>query len=90
MSVLPLPIERLMSVDAETQLERLLEELDEEERLLSAERRRLQDRIDYYAGPGQTGDLTELERKERELSQRRSELHARIDALRGSPGEQPQ
>jgi hypothetical protein len=73
-----------MSTNAETHLELLLEQLDEEERLISAERRRLQDRIDYFAGvAGSSDELAELERKERHLSQRRRELHERIDALRG-------
>ena len=73
-----------MSTNAETHLELLLEQLDEEERLISAERHRLQDRIDYFAGvAGASDELAELERKERDLSRRRGELHARIDALRG-------
>jgi hypothetical protein len=73
-----------MSTDAETHLELLLEQLAEEERIISAERRRLQDRIDYFAGvAGSSDELAELERKERDLSQRRRELHERIDALRG-------
>ena len=73
-----------MSTDAETHLERLLEQLAEEERIISAERRRLQDRIDYFAGvAGSSDELGELERKERDLSRRRRELHTRIDALRG-------
>jgi hypothetical protein len=81
--VVPVPIESRMSVDGGKQLELLLAELDEEERLLSAERRRVQDRIDYYAGPDGNAELAELERKERALSERRRELHERIDALRG-------
>jgi hypothetical protein len=73
-----------MSTDAETHLELLLEQFAEEERIISAERRRLQDRIDYFAGvAGSSDELGELERKERDLSQRRRELHTRIDALRG-------
>lgn len=83
MLVVPVPIESGMSVDGGTQLELLLAELDEQERLLSAERRRVQDRIDYYAGPDGNAELAELERKERDLSERRRELHDRIDALRG-------
>jgi hypothetical protein len=79
-----LPIQVSMSTDAATHLELLLEQLDEEERAISAERRRLQDRIDYFAGvAGASDELAELERKERDLSRRRRELHARIDALRG-------
>lgn len=84
MPAAPLPIQVAMSTDAETQLELLLVQLDEEERLVSAERRRLQDRIDYFAGVADSSDeLVELERKERNLSERRRELHDRIDALRG-------
>jgi hypothetical protein len=83
MLVVPVPIESTMSVDGDTQVELLLAELDEEERLLSAERRRVQDRIDYYAGPAGSSELAELERKERDLSERRRGLHDRIDALRG-------
>ena len=71
-----------MSVDSNTKFELLLQELEEEERLLSAERRRLQDRIDYFGG-GDSPQLAELERREHDLSRRRRELHERIDALRG-------
>jgi hypothetical protein len=70
-----------VSVDANTKFELLLQELEEEERLLSAERRRLQDRIDYFGGD--SPELAELERREHDLSRRRRELHERIDALRG-------
>jgi hypothetical protein len=82
MRALPLPIESSMSVHGDTHIELLLEELEEEERLLSAERRRVQDRIDYFAGPELSAELAELERKERSLSERRRALHERIDALR--------
>ena len=81
----PLPIQVAMATDAGTPLELLLEQLDEEERLLSAERSRLQDRIDYFTGVADSSaELIELERKERELSDRRRDLHERIDALRGN------
>jgi hypothetical protein len=70
-----------VSVDANTKFELLLQELEEEERLLSAERRGLQDRIDYFGGD--SPELAELERREHDLSRRRRELHERIDALRG-------
>jgi hypothetical protein len=79
----PLPIQESMSADPYSQLEVLLDQLDEEERLLSAERRRLQDRIDYFASTEQSPELAELERKEQDLSRRRRELHERIDTLRG-------
>ena len=72
-----------MSADAHTDLDRLLEQLDEEERLMSAERQRLQDRIDYFAGAGDAAAAAEVEQQERELSARRRELHSRIEALRG-------
>ena len=73
-----------MAADSETHLELLLVELDEEERLLSAERRRLQDRIDYFTGSGDSAQLADLQRREHDLSQRRRELHERIDGIRGS------
>jgi hypothetical protein len=73
-----------VSTDAQTHLELLLEQLDEEERIISAERRRLQDRIDFFAGvAGSSDELVALEQKEHDLSRRRRELHERIDALRG-------
>jgi hypothetical protein len=55
-----------------------IEELEEEERALSASRRRLHDRLALY--PEMGGD--DLARRERELSDRRRELHAEIDELR--------
>ena len=72
-----------MSTGADERIELLLTELEEEERLLSAERRRLQDRIDYFSGTGQDPQLAELELREQDLSRRRRELHDRIDAIRG-------
>jgi hypothetical protein len=72
-----------MSADAHTDLDRLLEQLDEEERLMSAERQRLQDRIDYFAGSDDVAAAAEVEQQERALSARRRELHSRIEALRG-------
>jgi ABC-type phosphate transport system auxiliary subunit len=71
-----------MSADPQNHLELMLAELEEEERLISAERRRLQDRIDYFAGSEDSAALAELERRERELSDRRRELHDQIDGLR--------
>lgn len=64
--------------DPHSELEELLRELESEERVLSASRRRLHDRIAHY--PDYTD--SDLDARERELSQRRRELHARIDALR--------
>jgi hypothetical protein len=71
-----------MSANPHGQLELLLAQLEEEERLISAERRRLQDRIDYFAGAEDSAALVRLERKERELSRRRRWLHSQIDGLR--------
>jgi predicted nucleic acid-binding Zn-ribbon protein len=71
-----------MSAEPQNHLELLLAQLEEEERLISAERRRLQDRIDYFAGAEDSAALAELERKEREFSARRRELHDQIDDLR--------
>jgi hypothetical protein len=64
-----------------------LKELEAEERSLSANRRRLHDRIALYPEAG-SGDLDE---QERALSQRRKVLHAQIDRLRASRhnGDQP-
>jgi hypothetical protein len=61
-------------------IEELLKELEAEERALSANRRRLHDRIALYPDIGGA----DLDAQERELSQRRRDLHARIDALRAS------
>ena len=58
-------------------LDSLLEELEDEERRVSARRRKLHDRIALF--PDETGDLA---RQEREVSQERRELHRRIDELR--------
>jgi chromosome segregation ATPase len=62
------------------EIDALLKELEAEEQLLSASRRRLHDRMALY--PEMNG--ADLEAKERELSERRRELHAHIDALRAS------
>jgi hypothetical protein len=60
--------------------------LEAEEALVSAERRRLHDQIDY-------GFATETTRaREREVSDHRQQLHRRIDALRallGTPRGRP-
>lgn len=53
--------------------------LEEEEQELSAQRRRLFERIDRAAD---TAAVEHLRKQERELSDRRRALHARIDALR--------
>jgi chromosome segregation ATPase len=58
-------------------LDSLLEELDEEERRVSARRRKLHDRMALF--PDETGELA---RQEREVSQERRKLHRRIDELR--------
>jgi hypothetical protein len=65
-----------------------LYELEELERALSQQRRRLQDRIDFARTRGGTPDaatvdhLLGLEEKEREVSARRRALHRQIDAAR--------
>jgi hypothetical protein len=69
--------------------DRLLDELVEEERLVSKRRARLHERIDFLRGTG-TADgtpaspeqLEALDEQERELSKTRKELHARIKELR--------
>ena len=58
-------------------LDSLLEELEQEERRVSARRRKLHDRIAIF--PDETGELA---RQEREISQQRRALHRRIDELR--------
>jgi hypothetical protein len=70
------PIDDTMSSDWDAEQEALLAQVEEEERTVSSERRRLHDRIDNWGG---TDELIE---RERELSRRRRELHARIDELR--------
>jgi hypothetical protein len=66
-----------------------LEELEEQERSLSAARRRLHDVIDFMrplapaARSPQGEQLRHLESKERELSKRRRTLQALIDAISG-------
>jgi hypothetical protein len=65
-----------MSSDWDAEQAMLLTQLEEEERAVSRERRRLHDRIDNWGG------TNELLDQERELSHRRRELHAQIDDLR--------
>ena len=70
----------------------LLVELEQEERRLSAKRRRLQARMDFLQSGGDgfaQGALERLEslrQVESELSRQRRELHARIDDLRAAAG----
>ena len=76
-----------MATDARDGLALQLARLEEEERAVSLQRRRLQDRIDLFLGGGATHDVAgeemqELRARERELSERRSEIHDRIDLLR--------
>jgi len=59
-----------------------LEELEEEERAVSAERRRLHDRLNAFYNEAAA-------QRERELSARRKELHREIDALRVQVGREP-
>lgn len=66
-----------------------LDDLEQQERSLSAARRRLHDVIDFVRtlSPSERSpqgeQLRHLEGKERELSGRRQKLHGLIDALRG-------
>jgi hypothetical protein len=64
-----------MDADSRSHLDSLLEQLEDEERALSALRRGLHDRMDMYGGDGLSG-------RERDLSDRRQALHRRIEALR--------
>jgi predicted nucleic acid-binding Zn-ribbon protein len=65
-----------------------LAELNEEERSISARRRRLHDRIDFLrAGGGGPLEnvaqlLADLEQEEREVSAYRRDLHERIELMR--------
>ena len=59
-----------------------LEELEAEERLVSAERRRLHDRLNAFFNEAAA-------QREAQLSQRRKELHVEIDALRVKVGRTP-
>ena len=59
-----------------------LEELEAEEHLVSAERRRLHDRLNAFHNEAGA-------QRERELSARRKELHREIDALRVQVGREP-
>lgn len=72
-----------------SELDRLLEQLEAEERTLSGRRRRLHDRIDFVrAGgnpdgtPASPEQLEALDAQERTISDERKALHARIDAVR--------
>jgi hypothetical protein len=73
-----------MSSETKSDLDAQLERLEEEERGLSAKRRRLHDRMDIFAGAaGVEGTAAEERRdEERALSQRRRELHEQIRELR--------
>jgi hypothetical protein len=66
-----------------TDLDALLEQLELEERSLSASRRRLHDQADLFGGTdGADSASAELSARERALSDRRRELHRRIDSLK--------
>jgi hypothetical protein len=68
--------------------DRLLEQLEDEERSLSAQRRRLQDRIDLLPGAATGTDsadeeqLRVLREQERWISERRRAVHNRIELVR--------
>lgn len=59
-----------------------LEQLEQEEQLVSAERRRLHDRLNAFHNEAAAA-------RERELSARRKELHREIDTLRVQIGRTP-
>jgi hypothetical protein len=59
-----------------------LEELEAEERVVSAERRRLHDRLNAFHNEAAA-------EREAELSRRRKELHLQIDSLRVRVGRLP-
>ena len=70
---------------------RPLEELEEEERVISRHRRRLHDRIEFLAGTGMGEPdaeerLAHLVEEEQEVSRTRRELHLLIDARRSGRG----
>jgi chromosome segregation ATPase len=69
----------------------VLEELEVEERAISARRRRLHDQIEFLRGGGMGEPealerLAKLDESERQVSLQRKELQARIDALRAELG----
>jgi len=75
--------------------DRLLEQLDEEERLLSKRRARLHKRIEFARGvgaadgsPATSEQLEALDEQEKELSKARNELQARIRELRSEHDKQ--
>ena len=70
-------------------LDALLEQLAQEERLLARQRARLHDRIDFLrangnadGNPASPEQLEALDEQERELSRARKGLHARMSELR--------
>jgi chromosome segregation ATPase len=67
-----------MATDRYADLDARLKQLEDEERSISLQRRRLHDRLALF--PDMSGP--ELDERERELSDRRRELHAEIDELR--------
>ena len=74
---------------APAELDRLLEQLETEERTISGRRRRLHDRIDFVrAGgnpdgtPASPEQLQALDVQERAISDERKALHARINQVR--------
>ena len=70
-----------MSTSDSDDLDALLEQLESEERQMSALRRKLHDRLASF--PNEVTEETE-----RAISQQRSELHVRIDALRAERSRQ--
>ena len=72
--------ERMAGTD-HASLEALLRDLEDEERAVSAARRRVHDQLAVFGGG------PELAARERELSAERRRLHERIDALRAQLAE---
>jgi hypothetical protein len=79
-----LPIFGPMAAETKAEIEEQLERLEEEERALSAKRRRLHDRMDIFAGAtgAEGAAATERRSEERAISERRRELHEQIRELR--------
>ena len=68
-----------MSEPTERELDAMLEQLEEEERSVSVQRRRLHDRMALFPNSETELDLT---LQEAELSKRRRDIHHRIDEIR--------
>jgi hypothetical protein len=78
-----------MKAMTRAEIDALLTQLAEEERSLSAKRRRLHDRMDIFSGASGAEGAAAAERRaeERALSERRREIHAQISELRAQLAE---